>query len=93
MNLYDFASALEKNLDTRAMIEEIDIGGPCMLRASAKNFHSILVIPDFNDYAEAQKMMEENNMCVNLEFRQRMSAKTFGITSKYDQMISQYLSK
>ncbi len=92
VNLYDFKSALEKKLPVRQMVEEIDIGGPCMLRATAKNFHSILVISDFNDYAEATKQMKENNMQIDLEFRKKMSAATFKRTSDYDAMIHSYLA-
>ncbi len=91
VNLYDFKSALEKKLPVRQMVEEIDIGGPCMLRATAKNFHSILVISDFNDYAEATKQMKENNMQIDLAFRKKMSAATFKRTSDYDAMIHSYL--
>ena len=45
VNLYDFAGAVERHLSLEQAVEEIDIGGPCMLRAAAKNFHSILVLP------------------------------------------------
>ncbi len=92
VNLYDFKSALEKKLPVRQMVEEIDIGGPCMLRATAKNFHSILVISNFNDYAEATKQMKENNMQIDLDFRKKMSAATFKRTSEYDAMIHSYLA-
>ena len=89
MNLYDFASALEKKLPLRDMVEEIDIGGPCLLRASAKNFHSILVVPDPKYYDEARTQIETG--AVDLDFRKRMAALTFSITSRYDEMISKYL--
>ena len=45
VNLYDFAGAVERKLSLEQAVEEIDIGGPCMIRAAAKNFHSILVLP------------------------------------------------
>lgn len=90
VNLYDFASALEKKLPSREMIEEIDIGGPCLLRASAKNLHSILVLPDPADYPEAMQQISAGG--VDLDFRKRMSAKTFARTSAYDAMISQWLT-
>ena len=89
VNLYDFASALEKKLPLRDMVEEIDIGGPCLLRASAKNFHSILVVPDPKYYDEARTQIETG--AVDLDFRKRMAALTFSITSRYDEMISKYL--
>lgn len=89
VNLYDFASALEKKLPVRGMVEEIDIGGPCLLRASAKNFHSILVLPDPQYYAEARNQLE--NGTVSLAFRKRMAALTYRITSRYDDMIASWL--
>ncbi len=93
VNLYDFKSALEKKLPVRQMVEEIDIGGPCLLRASSKNYHSMLVLSDFNDYAEAKKQMQANNMQVDLAFRKKMAAATFKRTSSYDAMITSYLSQ
>lgn len=92
VNLYNFAEAARKGLDLRAAIEQIDIGGPCMLRATAKNFHSMLVLPDPADYAEVTAELNGNSMCVGLEFRRRMAAKTFERTSGYDRMIADYLS-
>lgn len=91
VNLYDFSGALSKGLDRRSTIEEIDIGGPCLLRASAKNHDSILVLPSIEFYAEAQKLMEENNMRVPLAFRQKTAASAFVATSAYDAMISGWL--
>ncbi len=92
VNLYDFKSALEKKLPVRQMVEEIDIGGPCLLRASSKNYHSILVLSDFANYAEAMEQMKENDMKIDLAFRQKMAADTFKRTSEYDAMITGYLS-
>ena len=89
VNLYDFASALQKKLPVRGMVEEIDIGGPCLLRAAAKNFHSILVLPDPQYYEEAMSEIAKGG--VSLNFRKRMAALTFEITSKYDAMITLYL--
>lgn len=89
VNLYDFASALEKKLPVRDMVEEIDIGGPCLLRASAKNYHSVLVLPDPSCYSEAMRLLEKGG--VDLNFRQRMAARTFRITSRYDDMIATWL--
>ena len=86
VNLYDFKSALEKNLDPAGMVEEIDIGGPCLLRASSKNFNSILVLSDPSYYAEAMAEMEKGG--VSLAFRRRMAAATFRKTSDYDDMIA-----
>lgn len=91
VNLYDFSAALQKKLPLRDMVEEIDIGGPCLLRASAKNFHSILVVPDPQYYSEVEAQMQGNAGCVDLALRMRMSALTFAHTSRYDAMIAAYL--
>ena len=93
VNLYDFESALAKGLKPREAIEEIDIGGPCLLRAAAKNFHSMLVLPGPEYYAEAMRELQEGGMKVSLAFRQRMAACTFERTSRYDAMIAGYLAK
>ena len=53
VNLYDFAGAVERNLSLEDAVEEIDIGGPCMLRAAAKNFHSVLVLSSPQWYGAA----------------------------------------
>ena len=90
VNLYDFASALEKKLPLRDMVEEIDIGGPCLLRASSKNFNSILVLSDPSYYAEAMEEIEKGG--VSLEFRRRMAAATFRTTSNYDDMIATWMA-
>ena len=60
VNLYDFAGAVERKLSLEQAVEEIDIGGPCMIRAAAKNFHSILVLPGTKWYATAMQEMKEH---------------------------------
>lgn len=93
VNLYNFAGAVEKNLDLRALVEEIDIGGPCLLRASAKNFHSLLVLPAVKHYTEVMDIMCAGGGAVPLKFRKRMAAETFALTSAYDRMIAEALSE
>ena len=90
VNLYNFAAAAEKKADLRALVEEIDIGGPCLLRASAKNFHSILVLPSPQWYTAAMEEMEKDTT-VGLEFRQVMASRAFEATSRYDALITSYL--
>ena len=76
VNLYNFAGAVEKKLDLRALVEEIDIGGPCLLRASAKNFHSLLVLPAVRHYTEVMDIMRAGSGVVPLKFRKRMAVET-----------------
>ena len=91
VNLYNFAEAAKKGLGLRDAVEQIDIGGPTMLRAAAKNFHSVLVIPDPAYYSKVQEEMEANGG-ISLEFRKEMAALTFRLVSNYDAMITEYLT-
>ncbi len=90
VNLYDFAGAVERKLDLEQAVEEIDIGGPCMLRAAAKNFHSILVLPSPQWYQAAMDEMRQDGT-VGLPFRQAMASRAFEATSRYDALITSYL--
>ena len=91
VNLYDFAEAARKGLNLRAAIEEIDIGGPCMLRASAKNFHSMLVVPGTEFYPRIMDELKASGGVASLALRQDMAVETFARTSQYDGMIAKYL--
>ena len=90
VNLYDFAGAVERHLSLEQAVEEIDIGGPCMLRAAAKNFHSVLVLPSPQWYTAAMEELEKDTT-VGLEFRQVMASRAFEATSRYDALITSYL--
>ena len=90
VNLYDCAGAVERHLSLEQAVEEIDIGGPCMLRAAAKNFHSILVLPSPQWYTAAMEELEKDTT-VGLEFRQVMASRAFEATSRYDALITSYL--
>ncbi len=92
VNLYNFAGALEKHSQLKDLVEEIDIGGPTLLRAGAKNFHSVLVLPETRFYPRLKEELEKNNFQVSLNFRQEMAAYTFKMISEYDQMIAKALS-
>ena len=92
VNLDKFADAVQKNLDARAAIEDIDVGGPCMLRAAAKNFHSVAVVPAISFYDRITKTMRDNKMSLPLRLRQELAVATFTATSAYDAMIAEYLA-
>jgi phosphoribosylaminoimidazolecarboxamide formyltransferase/IMP cyclohydrolase len=91
VNLYDFAGAVERRLSLEEAVEEIDIGGPCMLRAGAKNFYSALVLPSPQWYEAAMRELQKNDMAVGLEFRQIMASRAFEATSRYDALVTSYL--
>jgi phosphoribosylaminoimidazolecarboxamide formyltransferase/IMP cyclohydrolase len=73
-------------------IENIDIGGPTMLRASAKNFQDVTVIVDPTDYPQVLKEIKETGN-TTLKTRFRLAAKVFALTAKYDTTISAWLDK
>ncbi|MDR1243174.1 MAG: IMP cyclohydrolase [Deltaproteobacteria bacterium] len=91
VNLYDFSGAVAKNLDEAGTIEEIDIGGPCLLRAAAKNFHSVLALPDIKFYEPAKEELVRNDMRVSLAFRRITAEASFAATSAYDALIAGWL--
>jgi phosphoribosylaminoimidazolecarboxamide formyltransferase/IMP cyclohydrolase len=91
VNLYDFAGAVDRKLSLEEAVEEIDIGGPCMIRAAAKNFRSVLVTPGPEWYGEVMEEMDANAGCVGLDLRRRLAARAFAETSRYDALISSYI--
>ena len=93
VNLYDFAQAVGADAPLKAAVEQIDIGGPTMLRASAKNFHSVLVVPGVAHYPAIMDELKAGAFHVGLETRRRLAAETFGLVSRYDAMIADYLGK
>ena len=93
VNLYPFEQTIAKaGVTLPEAIEQIDIGGPAMLRASAKNFAHLTVLCDPAQYEEYLQELRQNNGEASLDFRQRAALKGFLHTSEYDQAISSYLS-
>lgn len=89
-NLYPFEmSAQDPELDQVAKIEQIDIGGPAMVRAGAKNFASVVVVTDPGDYDRLSGMLADSS--VDLAERQRLAAKAFGHVSTYDSLVASFL--
>ena len=92
VNLYNFDKAAQDGLKLKDAVEQIDIGGPCMLRAAAKNYHSVLVIPGPEHYAPVKEALLANGMKAPLDMRRKLAAITFDETSDYDRTISDYLA-
>ncbi len=93
VNLYPFVNeAADKNLPIDKAIEFIDIGGPSMLRASAKNHESVIPICDPEDYNSFINELDESNGEISIETRKDYAIKVFNITSNYDCQIATYLS-
>ena len=91
VNLYNFAGAVSRKLSLEQAVEEIDIGGPCMIRAAAKNYHSVLVLPSPEWYGPAMDDLKAHGMRSSLEFRQLMASRAFDATSRYDALITSYI--
>lgn len=92
VNLYQFEKTIAKEgVTLEDAIENIDIGGPAMLRSSAKNFNDVTVVVEPEDYELVLKEMEENQGSTLLKTRFYLAKKVFNLTHKYDGAISRYL--
>ncbi len=92
VNLYPFAATVARpDVTLEEAIENIDIGGPSMVRSAAKNHHSVTVIVSPEDYETVVAEMEANQGSTSPETRNRLAAKAFGHTAGYDAAISRYL--
>jgi phosphoribosylaminoimidazolecarboxamide formyltransferase/IMP cyclohydrolase len=92
VNLYPFAATVAKPDCTYAeAIENIDIGGPAMVRAASKNHESVTVIVDPADYAQVLADLDANDGATSIDTRSELAAKAFAHTAKYDTMVSAYL--
>ena len=90
VNLYPFFENVNKDISLDEKVEFIDIGGPSMLRSAAKNFNSVTVLTDVNDYEIVQNEMSENGDST-IETRKKLAGKVFNLTSAYDAAISSML--
>lgn len=94
VNLYPFAqTTAAPDCTLEKAIEQIDVGGPSMLRAGAKNFTAVTVVVDPNDYPLILKEMETHRGTTILETRKRLAQKTFAHLSRYDADIAAYLAE
>jgi len=93
VNFYPFQKIVTKTSNAKNIIENIDIGGPTMVRAAAKNFNNVTIVTNKNDYAVLIKEIEKNKGATTLKFRELMSSKAFGLTAYYDSMIADWFNK
>jgi phosphoribosylaminoimidazolecarboxamide formyltransferase / IMP cyclohydrolase len=94
VNLYPFAeTAARPNCSYAEAIENIDIGGPAMLRAAAKNHESVAVTVDPADYGALLAELAMHDGCTSLATRSRLAAKAFAHTARYDTMVASFLSE
>jgi phosphoribosylaminoimidazolecarboxamide formyltransferase/IMP cyclohydrolase len=91
VNLYRFREAVrDASLAERDIVEEIDIGGPTLIRAAAKNYHAVVVVVDPADYGEIIAELDREKGSITLETRRRLASKAFHHTAFYDAAISSY---
>ena len=92
VNFYPFQKIIRNTNNPRQIIENIDIGGPTMVRAAAKNFKNVAIITNINDYGSLIKELETLKGKTSLKFREFMSSKAFGLTAYYDAMIANWFN-
>ena len=90
VDLYPFEKQLKKK--SKKLIEYIDIGGPTLIRAAAKNFNDVTVVSNIDDYFQLAKELKINKGSTSIKFRKYMSAKAFGVTAYYDSVVSNWLN-
>src|SRR5712692_1034748 len=92
VNLYPFESTVAQGADFATCIENIDIGGPAMIRAAAKNHQHVAVVVDPADYAVVLAELERHNGMTTLAMRQKLAAKAYARTAVYDAAISSWFA-
>lgn len=92
VNLYPFEETVAKGADHATCIENIDIGGPAMIRAAAKNHRSVVVVTDPVDYAGVLDQMRANDGATTLMFRQKLALAAYGKTAAYDAAVSGWMA-
>jgi len=92
-NLYPFEEVRRSGADYAAIVENIDIGGPAMIRASAKNHAYVAIVTDPGDYASVLNALEMNIGSLSLDFRKKLAAKAFARTASYDAAISGWFAE
>lgn len=92
VDLYPFEETLTQTTDENLIIEKIDIGGPSMLRAAAKNFKDVAVIASKKSYTDVNDLLQKQNGCLTIEQRKALAAKAFEVVKEYDIAINNYFN-
>ena len=92
VNFYPFEKTIEQTSNHNKIIENIDIGGPAMVRAAAKNYNDVAVITSPDQYAELIDQLKKNKGCTTSEYREKMSRIAFGETAYYDSVVANYFN-
>ena len=92
VNFYPFQKIVQKSKSPKNIIENIDIGGPTLVRAAAKNFKNVAIITNKGDYSNLIDELKRHNGKTTLKFRETLSSKAFGLTAYYDSMIANWFN-
>jgi len=92
VNLYPFAQAVAKGGDFATCIENVDIGGPAMVRASAKNHACVSIVTSPSQYKELMMQMTENDGCTTMGFRKNLACAAYALTAAYDSAVSEWFA-
>ena len=93
VNFYPFQNTALNKKNLSQIIENIDIGGPTMVRAAAKNFKDVSIVTDKKDYLSLIQQLKRNKGSTELSFRKQMASKAFGLTAYYDSLISNWFNQ
>ena len=93
VNFYPFENTLKSTRNHNKIIENIDVGGPTMVRSAAKNYMDVTVVTSSKQYAELIEELKKNNGSTSLEFRKKLSRIAFTETAYYDSVIADYFNK
>jgi len=93
VNFYPFEETLKNTKNHEKIIENIDVGGPTMVRSAAKNYQDVTVITSSNQYGELIEELNKNRGATSLEFREKLSRIAFTETAYYDSVIADYFNK
>mmetsp|Transcript_8073 Transcript_8073/g.35889 ORF Transcript_8073/g.35889 Transcript_8073/m.35889 type:complete len:204 (-) Transcript_8073:1224-1835(-) len=92
VNLYPFEETVNSGADFGTCVENIDVGGPAMIRAAAKNFKSVTVVTEVDQYAELLTELAENDGCTSLALREKYAGAAYARTAVYDAKIASWFS-
>jgi len=93
VNFYPFQKVVKYSRNFKNVIENIDIGGPTMVRAAAKNFKNVVIITNKDDYSQLINELKKYKGGTSLKYREIMSSKAFGLTAYYDSMIANWFNE
>ena len=90
VDLYPFEQTVASGSSDEDIIEKIDIGGISLIRAAAKNFNDVVIVPSKEEYALLQEILDEKGAQTTLDDRRRLAARAFGVSSRYDTAIKKW---